>query len=595
MKHTARLLALVAVLFLGLAAAPSAAPALPAAQDAKPAFDAEGNLYLGLGGAVDAAVRWLRAQQDDDGSYGGSVTDTAWVLRALADSHRAYTRDDGPFVREALDYLATRQDADGKIYDPETQEPMRIEQSVLALLALEKYTDPTSKAVYAKLAASFQALPNTKETPLSAADAKRLVKERWSERLPDGTWKRKSETAIVSTAGAVIDLSRARRALSKPSSSAPRDVTKLPPFSAADRQQSEDALERGALYLVFLKNEDGRWGPPGETDAGLTAMVLGALQSLPAPRPDSVQQTIDAGLAWLVSLQKDDGSIHDGKLKNYITSAAVLALAKSGREEFQPVIAKARDYIKLLQADEGEGYSEGDRFYGGIGYGGDERPDLSNLQFALEALNAAGVESDDEAFQRALKFLERTQNRSESNDVEIDTGDGVIKSGDDGGAGYAPGDSKAGFAVLPDGTKIPRSYGSMTYSLLKGYLFAGLPKDDPRMQAAWTWVTDNYTLDVNPGFEHASDPDAAYQGLYYYFLSMARALDLYGQEVVTDGEGVEHKWRAELCGRLIAMQSKDDGSWVNRNSPRWWEGNPTLATAYAMLTLEAAMPKGGAR
>ena len=78
--------------------------------------------------------------------------------------------------------------------------------------------------------------------------------------------------------------------------------------------------------------------------------------------------------------------------------------------------------------------------------------------------------------------------------------------------------------------------------------------------------------------------------------AMARALDLYGQEVVVDGEGVEHAWRAELCGRVIAMQSKADGSWINRNSPRWWEGNPTLATAYAMLTLGAAKPaQGGSR
>ena len=33
------------------------------------------------------------------------------------------------------------------------------------------------------------------------------------------------------------------------------------------------------------------------------------------------------------------------------------------------------------------------------------------------------------------------------------------------------------------------------------------------------------------------------------------------------------------------MQSKIDGSWVNENASRWWEGNPVLATAYVMLTL----------
>lgn len=39
------------------------------------------------------------------------------------------------------------------------------------------------------------------------------------------------------------------------------------------------------------------------------------------------------------------------------------------------------------------------------------------------------------------------------------------------------------------------------------------------------------------------------------------------------------------------MQSKIDGSWTNANSPRWMEGNPLLGTAYALLTLDAALPR----
>jgi squalene-hopene/tetraprenyl-beta-curcumene cyclase len=74
---------------------------------------------------------------------------------------------------------------------------------------------------------------------------------------------------------------------------------------------------------------------------------------------------------------------------------------------------------------------------------------------------------------------------------------------------------------------------------------------------------------------------------------MARALELYGEEQLVDAQGVSHDWRRELCGRLVAMQRKDDGSWLNENSPRWWEGNPILATAYALLTLDAALPPAG--
>ena len=142
--------------------------------------------------------------------------------------------------------------------------------------------------------------------------------------------------------------------------------------------------------------------------------------------------------------------------------------------------------------------------------------------------------------------------------------------------------------TLADGTRVPRSYGSMTFALLKGYLLAGLEKDDPRVVAAWKWITANYSLDLNPGFEASADPSEAYQGLFYYFLAMARALELYGEDEITTADGVVHNWKSELGARLTDMQ-KGDGSWENTNSPRWFEGNPTLATAYALVIMESTL------
>jgi squalene-hopene/tetraprenyl-beta-curcumene cyclase len=303
-----------------------------------------------------------------------------------------------------------------------------------------------------------------------------------------------------------------------------------------------------------------------------------------------VQAASLEGLDYLGSLQQEDGSIHEGQLANYVTSAAVLALVRGERAADQSRIQRALAFLRALQADEGEGYSPGERFYGGMGYGGDERPDLSNLQMALEALHAGGTPPSDPAFQKALAFLQRCQNRSESNDLVVVVDGKTIAAGNDGGAGYAPGDSKAGFVTLPDGREIPRSYGSMSYALLKGYLFAGLSRDDARVQAAWRWLRENYTLDVNPGFEASDDPTAAYQGLFYYFYTMAKALDLFGETTLVDAAGVAHDWRSELAGRLVALQRKD-GSWVNENAARWFEGNPVLATSYAMLTLDTVRGK----
>ena len=64
-------------------------------------------------------------------------------------------------------------------------------------------------------------------------------------------------------------------------------------------------------------------------------------------------------------------------------------------------------------------------------------------------------------------------------------------------------------------------------------------------------------------------------------------MDVYGEDHVTTPDGTAHPWRVELAARLVSMQDRTDGSWINRNAPRWWEGNPLLATSYALLALEA--------
>ncbi|MCH2103140.1 MAG: hypothetical protein MK297_03900 [Planctomycetes bacterium] len=567
-------------------------PLAPTAQDPTTAT-AETVSQFDLKGTIDASVRWMRARQSEDGSYEGKVGTTSLVLLSLAESPRKYRAQDGPFIQDAIEFLASRQDPNtGTIADPDSDKIEAMTQTITAWMALTKLGDPRSLSLAEKIEASLASPPQFPKRSDDLEGAAELVRRHLPHVREDGSWNGPSGP-LVATAEAALGLSEAYRIIkANAPKKGPSAASLLPKFDPADREKTIAAMRRGAGFLVMLSDGEGRWGPPEGPDAGITAMALGGLLCVPEPRPRGIQAAIDKGVAWLASLQDKDGSIHDGKLKNYITSASVMAMSRAGRNEDAPRIAKARDFLLVLQSDEGEGYSEGDLYYGGIGYGGDERPDLSNLQMALEALAAAGVEKGDPAYQRALKFLERTQNRSESNDTKIERDGATIRSGDDGGAGYAPADSKAGFVTLADGTKVPRSYGSMTYALLKGLIFAGLPKDDPRMEAAWGWIQAHYTLDVNPGFEESDDPTAGYQGLFYYYLTMARALDLYGSETITDPEGTQHAWRAQLCGRLLSLQSSEDGSWINKNSPRWWEGNPLLATSYALLALDAALPMG---
>jgi squalene-hopene/tetraprenyl-beta-curcumene cyclase len=104
------------------------------------------------------------------------------------------------------------------------------------------------------------------------------------------------------------------------------------------------------------------------------------------------------------------------------------------------------------------------------------------------------------------------------------------------------------------------------------------------VRAAWEWISKNWTLDENPGMA-ASGPDTAQQGLYYYYHTLARALNEYDQPQITDAQGKSHDWRLELIDKLASLQ-KPDGSWAG--DKRWMEDNPVLATAYAVLALQEA-------
>ncbi len=525
---------------------------------------------------IDRSLHWLRSRFDPERGTFGSLEADARALLAFATSPRAYRPSDGPFIDRPLAKLLAAQRPDGSFGDSLVNQ---LAADALAALGAAPEAEKKARGHAGAAAPRLPALPDA-ETAASVA------KELLARRRPDGSWGSGTD-ALRETAEALERLSRSHEVLERAAEKkSPRDARPLPAFDAAEQERVDQALQRGAQYLLGQRTEGG-WGFDGQRDAGITAMVVGALLATPEPRSQELEAALATALDWLVSLQKPDGSIHEGQLANYVTSAAILALAKAGREKDRPVIERARSFLEVLQADEAEGYTSGDRFYGGVGYGGDERPDLSNLQMALEALAAAGAPPSDASFRKALVFLQRCQNRSESNDLTLVSEGQTIASGNDGGAAYAPGESKAGFVELPDGRRVPRSYGSMSYALLKGYLFAGLSKEDPRVQAVWRWLRENYTLDVNPGFQASDDPTAAYQGLFYYFYTMAKALDLYGERTVTDAEGAEHDWRAELCGRLAAMQ-RQDGSWLNENSARWFEGNPVLATAYALLTLGTA-------
>jgi squalene-hopene/tetraprenyl-beta-curcumene cyclase len=348
---------------------------------------------------------------------------------------------------------------------------------------------------------------------------------------------------------------------------------------------TQKQIDQGLAYLKSQQNPDDGW--QGEKDPpAITAIVLKAF----AQEPSVGAQTdfVKKGYDRLLSYQVDSGGIYKDLLANYNTSIAISALVAAQNPEYQAQIDKAVVYVKGLQwtdetAPEGEVITKESPWFGGWGYGGRSRgkgrPDLSNAQMSIEALHDAGLKPDDEAYQNAIIFISRQQNFSETNDRDW--------AGNDGGFIYGPadhgnGESNGGEYTGPDGQRMLRSYGSMTYAGFKSMIFAGLTKDDPRVKAAWGWISGNWTLDENPGLREGN-PENAQWGIYYYYHTLARALNAYDQPTIVDPQGNSHDWRVEFASKSASLQ-KPDGSWIGEG--KWMESNPVLVTAYMVLALQ---------
>lgn len=377
-----------------------------------------------------------------------------------------------------------------------------------------------------------------------------------------------------------------------PAGSPPQEppVTVAPPKAqpAISASRVAAALDRGCNWLIDHQNPDGGYGSHA-SDAGITGLVVKALADSPRRYREDDGPSISAAVAYLLARRHPDGSIYDAGqgLWNYKTSMAVLALTAldAGRKSprHASVIAQARDFIAGLQCAEDARPLPYDRdvnkrSYGGIGYGSDRSPDLSNTQFALEALHAAGLSEDSDVLARVQVFLQRCQNLPANDALDGET---FVPTGD-GGFIYAPGESKAGTVDVAAGLGL-RSYGSMTYAGIKSYIYAGLDRNDPRVQAAWDWIRAHFTLAENPGMAHLDEPTRGQMGLYYYFLMMARTFQVLEVDQFETPTGRTVEWAQELAARLLELQ-RADGSWTNPVD-RWMEGDPAVVTAYAVWTL----------
>lgn len=345
-------------------------------------------------------------------------------------------------------------------------------------------------------------------------------------------------------------------------------------------------IDKALRFQLSRQTDSGGWEMmPNVPDPAVTAMVAQCLIQDPNYGPK--HPAVEKAMKFVISFQQPDGGIYSTQIgyRNYTTSVVLMSLSSLKSSSVADQMAGATKYLKDNQWTEGKCDTDGKPitadhpWYGGAGYGQSRRPDLSNTQMMLEALQQSGLPPTDPTYQKAIKFVLRCQMSERSNDQPFAQGT------DDGGFIYTPangGESKAG-SVEVSGRPRLRSYGSMTYAGFKSLLYANVDRNDPRVKAAWDWIRRNYTLTDNPNMPGAKSKE----GLYYYYHVFAKALDAWGEPVLTDAAGRQHDWRAELIDQLISTQ-KADGSWVNE-ADRWHEGNPSLVTSYCVLAIQTAI------
>ena len=359
---------------------------------------------------------------------------------------------------------------------------------------------------------------------------------------------------------------------------------------------TNNALTQGQRFLVSRQSPDGAWrsdryGNFKNGDALTPLALLALLES------GHKGEGIARGAAFLANMVRRDGRIDAGSCGlAYPVYAAALTVQALFHPDCPMHEAARQAWLAFLlsrQLTEVLGWTPEDREYGGWGYSQADpvkpppgepasalvESNLSATAYALDALHAAGVGPEDEAMQRALRFVPRCQNFGD--DPPFDDGGFFFMEND-------PIRNKAGVAgVDRPGRERYASYGSMTADGLRCLLHCGMASRAPRVQAAYRWLKDRPDVTVNPG-AWSRDRRFIQASIHYYYLwSLKRALAA-GIAHQVDEPGSLASWLEALVA-FVTRQQKPDGSWVNETADVR-ENEPIVATSLALLILGRTRP-----
>ncbi|MBN1861572.1 MAG: hypothetical protein JW840_08950 [Candidatus Thermoplasmatota archaeon] len=340
-----------------------------------------------------------------------------------------------------------------------------------------------------------------------------------------------------------------------------------------------DPIVGGLTYLSDSQQSVGSWS----NNVGITSLCTLAFLNYGYTEQ---YPKIENAINWILGYGHvhPDGSIY-AYSQTYETALALLALVAADKtnwpKKYTTYITNAKNWLVASQWDEDclwGSVNVNSWYYGGFGYGSNLRPDLSNTQWAMMALQAAGAtnEENDNVWNKALIHANRCQARDVSNDQN-----------------WANGKTSGGFIYTAGGDAVwggsTDGYGSMTAAGIWSLLLSGVEINDPRVEnnlipyGAIDWFENRYTWEENPGGTGSNSQ-------YYFYVSMAKALTMARKTrlVVND---MPRDWYDDMFTKVISLQ-RGSGYWMGTSTGM--ENDRNLATAYALLALQTCQLPIGA-
>ena len=157
---------------------------------------------------------------------------------------------------------------------------------------------------------------------------------------------------------------------------------------SSDAKTYAETVSRAIAFLQKTQAPDGSYFAASRP--GVTAVVTTAIMRHGRTPNDPL---VAKSLKYLEGFVQPDGAISLPRqhYRNYETSLGLMCFAEANRDgRYDKLIKNAEKFLKDNQWAEAQGQDKSSPAYGGAGYGKHKRPDLSNTQFLVDALKAAG-------------------------------------------------------------------------------------------------------------------------------------------------------------------------------------------------------------